>query len=244
MSSIQVTQRELLYEGKAKILYKTDDPNLVIVHYKNDVTAGNGEMKDSIEGKGALNNKIASLLFTLLAEKGVPNHFRERLSEEEQLCDRVSIIPLEVIVRNVAAGSMAKRLGLEEGSELKTTVLELSYKDDDLGDPLINTHHAVGIGIATFEEVELMFSMASKVNDLLGAALRVQGILLVDFKVEFGKKSNGEIVLADEISPDTCRFWDLETKKKLDKDRFRRGMGGFIEAYEEIFERIKGHVNS
>lgn len=232
-------KREMIYEGKAKKVYATDDNSKVVVYYKDDATAFNGEKKGQIEDKGTLNNAITSMLFELLEKKGVKTHFEKKLSEREQLCKKVEIVPLEVIVRNVAAGSMAKRYGIAEGMELKTTVFELSYKNDDLGDPLINDYHAVGMGITTFDELKVIYDMASKVNDTLKAFFLEQGIKLIDFKLEFGR-FNGEIILADEISPDTCRFWDVNTNEKLDKDRFRRDLGNVKEAYIEIFNRISG----
>ncbi|MDR3248164.1 MAG: phosphoribosylaminoimidazolesuccinocarboxamide synthase [Treponema sp.] len=227
-----------LYEGKAKKVYETNDDDLVIIHYKDDATAFNGEKKGQIEDKGVMNNKIASGLFELIEKSGVPTHFVARLNERDMLCKRVTIVPLEVIVRNVAAGSMAKRLGLEEGAALKTTVFELSYKDDALGDPLINDYHAVAIGASTFEEIEKIKKMTFKINEVLSGFFLKRGIKLIDFKLEFGKTSKGDIVLADEISPDTCRFWDAKTNEKLDKDRFRRDLGNVKEAYIEILNRI------
>jgi len=229
---------EMLYEGKAKKIFKTDSPDYVIVHYKDDATAFNGEKKDTIMDKGILNNEISSLIFSLLEKQGIETHFEKRLNEREQLCKKVEIVPLEVIVRNVAAGSMAKRLGLKEGFELKTTVYELSYKDDSLGDPLINDCHAVGIGATTFEELEVIYSITKKINLILIELFKKLDIKLIDFKLEFGRK-DGKIYLADEISPDTCRFWDIHTGEKLDKDRFRRNMGNVKEAYEEILKRLE-----
>ena len=231
---------EMMYEGKAKQVFRTSDDDKVIVHYKDDATAFNGEKKGQIDSKGELNNAITSMLFELLAKKGVKTHFIEKLNERDQLCKKVSIIPLEVIVRNVAAGSMAKRLGLEEGTPLKTTVFELSYKNDDLGDPLINDYHAVAIGATTFEELKTIYDMTAVINNTLKEFFLKQNINLIDFKIEFGKTADGEILLADEISPDTCRFWDATTGEKLDKDRFRRDMGNVEEAYVEILNRIKG----
>lgn len=228
----------LLYEGKAKQVYSTDNENEYVVYYKDDATAFNGEKKGQIEEKGVLNNAITSMIFEMLNENGIKTHFIEKLSEREQLCKKVEIVPLEVIVRNVAAGSMAKRLGLEEGFELKTTVFELSYKDDSLGDPLINDYHAVGIGATTFEELNKIYEMTAKINDLLKEFFIKQNIRLIDFKLEFGRY-NGEILLADEISPDTCRFWDATTGEKLDKDRFRRDLGNVKDAYVEILNRIQ-----
>ena len=229
---------EMLYEGKAKKIYATDNENEVIVYYKDDATAFNGEKKGQIEDKGELNNSITSMIFEILNEKGIKTHFIKKLNEREQLCKKVEIVPLEVIVRNVAAGSMAKRLGLKEGYELKTTVFELSYKDDTLGDPLINDYHAVGIGATTFEELEKIYEITAKINEILKEVFIKQNIRLIDFKLEFGRY-NGEILLADEISPDTCRFWDATTGEKLDKDRFRRDLGNVKDAYVEILNRIK-----
>lgn len=230
-------KREMMYEGKAKKVYSTDDKELVVVYYKDDATAFNGEKKGQIEDKGVMNNTITSMLFEILEKQGVKTHFVKKLNDREQLCKRVQIVPLEVIVRNVAAGSMAKRYGIAEGTQLKTTVLELSYKNDDLGDPLINDYHAVAMGITTFEELKVIYNMASKVNDILKEIFIKQNINLIDFKLEFGRL-NGEILLADEISPDTCRFWDATTGEKLDKDRFRRDLGNVKEAYVEILNRI------
>ena len=229
---------EMMYEGKAKQIFRTDKEDEVIVYYKDDATAFNGEKKGQINDKGELNNAITSMIFEMLNENGIKTHFIEKLNDREQLCKKVEIVPLEVIVRNVAAGSMAKRLGLEEGYELKTTVFELSYKDDNLGDPLINDFHAVGIGATTFEELEVIYGITAKVNDLLKEFFAKQNIRLIDFKIEFGRY-NGEIILADEISPDTCRFWDATTGEKLDKDRFRRDLGNVRDAYVEILNRIK-----
>ena len=231
---------EMMYEGKAKKIYSTNNAEEVIVYYKDDATAFNGEKKDQINNKGILNNAITSMIFEMLNENGIKTHFVKKLNDREQLCKKVEIVPLEVIVRNIAAGSMAKRLGLEEGYKLKTTVFEFSYKDDSLGDPLINSYHAVAIGAATFEEINTILDMTAKINDLLKEFFSKLNINLIDFKIEFGKLPNGEIVLADEISPDTCRFWDATTGEKLDKDRFRRDMGNVEEAYVEILNRIKG----
>lgn len=228
---------EMMYEGKAKKIYSTKDQDKVVVYYKDDATAFNGEKKGQIEDKGVMNNTITSILFDLLEKKGVKTHFIEKLSEREQLCKKVEIVPLEVIVRNVAAGSMAKRYGLAEGTALKTTVLELSYKNDDLGDPLINDYHAVAMGLTSFEELKMIYEAASKVNEVLSELFLAQNIRLIDFKLEFGRY-NGEILLADEISPDTCRFWDATTGEKLDKDRFRRDLGNVKEAYIEILKRL------
>jgi phosphoribosylaminoimidazole-succinocarboxamide synthase len=233
------TQGKELYEGKAKKVFATDKDDLVIIHYKDDATAFNGEKKGQIEDKGILNNRIAAGLFELLAQSGIPTHFVSRLNERDMLCKKVKIIPLEVIVRNTAAGSMAKRLGLAEGTELKTVVFELSYKDDSLGDPLINDYHAVAIGASTFEEIEVIKKITFKINEILTDFFLKRGIKLIDFKLEFGQVAKtGELVLADEISPDTCRFWDAQTNEKFDKDRFRRDLGNVKEAYVEILNRI------
>ena len=229
---------ELLYEGKAKKIYATDKENEVIVYYKDDATAFNGEKKGSIEDKGQFNNDITSIIFKMLEENGIKTHFIEKLNDREQLCKKVSIVPLEVIVRNVAAGSMAKRLGIEEGTPLKTTVFEISYKNDELGDPLINDYHAVAIGATTFEELQEIYAMTDKINELLKKFFASVNINLIDFKIEFGKTDDGKIVLADEISPDTCRFWDATTNEKLDKDRFRRDLGNVRGAYQEILSRM------
>ena len=233
----------LLYEGKAKQVYALDDAakeDLVIIHYKDDATAFNGEKKGRIQDKGLMNNTIAAGLFALLEHAGIPTHFVARIAERDMLCKKVQIIPLEVIVRNVAAGSMAKRLGLEEGTPLKTTVFELSYKDDALGDPLINEYHAVAIGISTFEEITEILAYTAQVNDRLSPFFLEKGIKLIDFKLEFGRTlgKGGKLVVADEISPDTCRLWDAQTNKKFDKDRFRLDLGDVKEAYAEIVTRI------
>lgn len=227
----------LLYEGKAKKMFSTDKKDEVLVYYKDDATAFNGVKKAQIENKGVLNNSITCLLFQLLEEKGIKTHFIKKLNDREQLCKKVEIIPLEVIVRNVAAGSMAKRYGIKEGTKLNTTVFELSYKNDALGDPLINDYHAVAMGLATFEELLEIYHLASEINDILKDVFLKKDINLIDFKLEFGR-FNGEILLADEISPDTCRFWDVKTGEKLDKDRFRRDLGNVTEAYVEILSRI------
>ncbi|KGK86910.1 phosphoribosylaminoimidazolesuccinocarboxamide synthase [Clostridium sp. HMP27] len=231
---------EMIYEGKAKKVYSTEENDKVVIYYKDDATAFNGEKKGQIEDKGVFNNTITSTIFSLLESKGVKTHFIKKLSDREQLCKKVQIIPLEVIVRNVAAGSMAKRLGLEEGLKLNTTVFELSYKNDELGDPLINDYHAVAIGATTFEELQAIYVMTSNINNILKDFFIKQNVKLIDFKLEFGKTKDGEIVLADEISPDTCRFWDAETNEKLDKDRFRRDLGNVKEAYTEMLKRICG----
>ncbi|MDR1930287.1 MAG: phosphoribosylaminoimidazolesuccinocarboxamide synthase [Treponema sp.] len=235
---------EKLYEGKAKKVYAVTDKkgaplkDLVIIRFKDDATAFNGEKKGSIENKGTLNNQIASGLLKLLEDSNIATHFIARLNDRDMLCKKVTIIPLEVIVRNLAAGSMAKRLGLSEGTALKTVVFELSYKDDSLGDPLINGYHAVAIGASTFEELELIRKTTFKINEALSSFFRKRGIKLIDFKLEFGRTAEGALVLADEISPDTCRFWDAKTGEKLDKDRFRRDLGNVKEAYIEILRRM------
>lgn len=234
----KMEKREMMYEGKAKKVYATDDADRVIIYYKDDATALNGLKKGQIEDKGVLNNSITSALFELLEKNGVKTHFEKKLSDREQLAKKVEIVPLEVIVRNVAAGSMAKRYGVAEGTELKTTVFEISYKNDDLGDPLMNDYHAVALGLTTFEELKTIYGIADKVNEVLKSFFLGHGIKLIDFKLEFGR-FHGEILLADEISPDTCRLWDAKTNEKLDKDRFRRDMGDVKEAYIEILKRIE-----
>ncbi len=229
---------EMLYEGKAKRVYKTDDPKHYVVEYKDDATAFNGVKKGQIAGKGVINNKMSSIIFKMLEEKGVPTHFVERLSDNEQLVKAVTILPLEVIIRNTIAGSMAKRLGLKEGTEPKCTIFEFCYKNDDLGDPLINDDHAVAIGLASPEQIAEIRTYALQINELLKAYFVEKGIKLVDFKLEFGL-CDGKVILADEISPDTCRFWDLETGKKMDKDRFRRDLGDVEETYREVLGRLE-----
>lgn len=231
----------LLYTGKAKAVYATDDPNQVIIHYNDDATAFNGEKHDVIKEKGILNNKISSLIFRLLRCVDIPTHYIETLNEREQLCEKVKIIPLEVVVRNIVAGSMAKRLGLKEGRELETPVFELCYKNDALGDPLINDDHAVALGITTYEELDQIYQLTDEINATLFDIFDQCDILLADFKIEFGKNSAGKLVLADEISPDTCRLWDADTLEKLDKDRFRRDLGGLIDAYQEILARLENY---
>lgn len=233
-------KREQLYEGKAKKVFATDDPALVLVAYKDDATAFNGQKKGTIEGKGAINNRVTNHLMKLLETRGVPTHFVTELSARETLVKRVAIVPLEVIVRNVAAGSLSKRLGLPEGTRLKKTVLEFCYKDDELGDPMVNDYHIAAMGWATEDEMKLISAYSLKVNEVLGEYLSDLGIALIDFKLEFGRLADGTIVLADEISPDTCRFWDTKTGEKLDKDRFRRDMGGVEGAYQEILRRLLG----
>ena len=233
-------KKEQLYEGKAKKVFATDDPNLVIVDYKDDATAFNGLKKGSIAGKGVINNVMSNHMFQLLEKQGVPTHFVEQLSERETLVKKVSIVPLEVIIRNISAGSFAKRFGVEEGIVFDEPTIEFSYKNDDLGDPLMNAYHAVALKAATREEIETIKSMAFKVNEVMKQYFDSLNVILVDFKLEFGKTADGKIVLADEISPDSCRLWDKTTKEKLDKDRFRRDLGGVEEAYQEIMKRVMG----
>ena len=230
---------ELIYEGKAKQIFKTANDNEVIIHYKDDATALNGLKKGTIDNKGTLNNQISSLIFKYLMKNGIKTHLIEVLNERDQLCKKVEILPLEVIVRNVIAGSAAKRFKMEEGSPVKCPILEICWKDDDLGDPLINDYHAIAFGLATKEELEYIYAETLKINDLLIAMWKEMGVRLIDFKLEFGKTTDGEIILADEISPDTCRLWDINTNEKLDKDRFRRDMGSVEEAYQEIFARLE-----
>ncbi len=230
---------EQLYEGKAKKVYKTADNNTYVVEYKDDATAFDGEKKGSIGGKGVINNKMTAIIFTMLEEKGIPTHFIELLSEKEQLVKALKIFPLEVIIRNTAAGSICKRLGLKEGIDFSPPIFEFSYKNDDYGDPLINDYHVVAMKLATQAEIDLIRAMTFKINTLLKDYFLEKGIKLVDFKIEFGKTRAGDIVLADEISPDTCRFWDIKTNKKLDKDRFRQDLGEIEEAYAEMFKRIQ-----
>lgn len=231
---------EQLYEGKAKKVFATDDPTLVLVDYKDDATAGNGAKKGTIRGKGVVNNRVTNSLMKMLEGKGIPTHFVKELSDRETLVKKVQIVPLEVIVRNVAAGSLAKRLGLPEGTVLKSTVLEYCYKDDALGDPMVNEYHIAAIGAATPAELATIADYAFKINKYLGDYLKDAGIELIDFKLEFGRLPDGTIVLADEISPDTCRFWDSKTHAHLDKDLFRRDLGGAEEAYAEVLKRLFG----
>ncbi len=228
---------EMLYEGKAKKVFKTEDENLYIVSYKDDATAFNGLKKGQITGKGVINNKMTNIIFKYLADNGIKTHLVEEINDRETIVKKVQIVPLEVIVRNVAAGSFSKRFGVEEGTALKNPIVEFSYKNDALGDPMINNMQATAIGIATEEEIEDITSQVLKINELLKKYFLERGIKLIDFKVEFGR-CNGEIILADEISPDTCRLWDVETNEKLDKDRFRRDLGKVEEAYEEVWRRI------
>ncbi|CDA72309.1 phosphoribosylaminoimidazole-succinocarboxamide synthase [Ruminococcus sp. CAG:579] len=234
-----VVKGEQLYEGKAKKVYATNDPDLVIVDYKDDATAFNGEKKGTITGKGVINNKMTNYMFKLLENEGVPTHLVEEISDRETIVKKVEIVPLEVIVRNVAAGSFSKKLGIAEGTKLKQPTLEFSYKNDDLGDPFINKYYALGLDLATEEEIADITKYAFKVNEFMLGFFKKMNIDLIDFKIEFGR-FHGKIILADEISPDTCRFWDSTTHEKLDKDRFRRDMGGVEEAYQEIMKRLMG----
>lgn len=231
---------EQLYEGKAKKVYSTEDPGLVIVSYKDDATAFDGLKKGTITGKGAINNQMTNYLMGQLEKAGVPTHFVEELSERETVVKKVTIVPLEVIIRNISAGSFAKRFGVEEGIVFDEPTIEFSYKNDELGDPLMNAYHAIALKAATREEIETIKAMAFKVNEVMKQYFDTLNVILVDFKLEFGKTADGKIVLADEISPDTCRLWDKTTKEKLDKDRFRRDMGGVEEAYQEIMKRVMG----
>lgn len=231
---------EQLYEGKAKKVFATEDPALVIVSYKDDATALDGLKKGTIPGKGTVNNRMSDFLFSLLEKAGVPTHFVEELNDREALVKKVSIVPLEVIVRNISAGSFAKRYGVEEGIVFAEPTIEFSYKNDALHDPLLNSYHALALGLATREEIETIKSMAFRVNEVLKAYFLKLNVRLVDFKLEFGRLPDGKIVLADEISPDTCRFWDAATGEKLDKDRFRRDMGGVEDAYREMMKRVFG----
>ena len=229
----------MFHDGKVKQLYLTDDEDKIIIRYKDAATAFNNVKKATIVNKGVLNNKISGIIFKYLREAGIESHHIETVNDRDQLCRRVEVIPLEVIVRNVVAGSMAKRLGLKEGTKPSNVIYDICYKQDELGDPLINDHHAVALGLATYDELHVMYDLAAKINTALQELFDKVGITLVDFKIEFGRTKDGRIILADEISPDTCRLWDTRTGEKLDKDRFRRDMGHVIEAYEEIYSRLK-----
>ncbi len=231
---------KMLYEGKAKKVFETDNPDLLIVEYKDDATAFDGKKKGTIANKGVVNNRMTNILMQLLEKEGIPTHYVKEISDRETVVKKVSIIPLEVIVRNIAAGSFSKRFGVEEGTPLKQPSLEYSYKNDALGDPMINDYHIVALGLATKDELGTVSEYAFKINDILKSHFIKLNIQLVDFKLEFGKTADGDIVLADEISPDTCRFWDVSTGEKLDKDRFRRDLGGVAEAYREVFRRLTG----
>jgi phosphoribosylaminoimidazole-succinocarboxamide synthase len=235
---MELTKRDFIYEGKAKKLYTTDDPNLLIVEYKDSFTAFNGVKKATMSGKGQLNNKISSRLFEVLASKGVQSHFVKQLDDTHQLVRRVKIIPVEVVVRNITTGSLCKRLGVDEGMKLPRPLVEFYYKDDALGDPLILEDHAILFGWASEEDIAKIKEIAVRVNEVLSEYFSKRGIILVDFKLEFGKDSSGNLMLADEISPDTCRFWDSSTGDRLDKDRFRKDLGNVLDAYEEIWKRI------
>ncbi len=230
---------DFLYEGKAKKIYSTGDPLLVLVEFKDDATAQDGLKKDRFEDKGILNNRLSAIFFELLEQKGIETHFEKTISEREMLVKKLDIIPVEVIVRNIAAGSISSRLGIPEGTELKKTVLEFSLKDDELHDPIINHYHIYALGLANPDEMAEIEETALKINDILVPYLKNKGIVLVDFKLEFGRH-NGKILLGDEISPDTCRFWDSTSREKLDKDRFRRDMGGVVDAYREVLRRLEG----
>ena len=232
--------KEMLYEGKAKQVFATENPDIVMVHYKDDATAFNGLKKGTITGKGVINNRVTNFMMKKLEAAGIPTHYVEELNDRDTLVKKVSIVPLEVIIRNISAGSFAKRFGVEEGIVFEHPTIEYSYKNDDLGDPMINTPQALALKLATPEEIETIRTMAFKVNDIMKAFFQEVGVDLVDFKLEFGRLSDGTIVLADEISPDTCRFWDSKTHEKLDKDRFRRDLGGVEDAYEEMRRRIFG----
>ena len=232
--------KEMLYEGKAKQVFATENPDIVMVHYKDDATAFNGLKKGTITGKGVINNRVTNFMMKKLENAGIPTHFVEELNDRDTLVKKVSIVPLEVIIRNISAGSFAKRFGVEEGIVFENPTIEYSYKNDDLGDPMINTAQALALKLATPEEIETIRTMAYQVNDIMKAFFQEVGVDLVDFKLEFGRLSDGTIVLADEISPDTCRFWDSKTHEKLDKDRFRRDLGGVEDAYEEMRRRIFG----
>ena len=236
---MNVEKKEMLYEGKAKKMFLTSDPDVIWIEYKDDATAFDGKKKGTIVGKGHLNNEISSIFFTMLSEQGVKNHFIEKVSDTEQLVKKNTILPLEVIVRNVAAGSLAKRLGLPEGTELKKTVLEYCYKSDELGDPMINEYHIATLDLATPEQLKFIADTSFKVNEILREYLLKRNIKIIDFKLEYGL-FHGEVMLSDEISPDTCRFWDTETNEKLDKDRFRRDLGNVEDAYAEMMKRILG----
>lgn len=236
-----MNKTEMLYEGKAKKVWATEDENLCIVSYKDDATAFNGLKKGTIVGKGSINNRVSNYFMKIIEDKGIPTHVVEELSDRETLVKRVEIVPLEVIVRNIAAGSLAKRLGLEEGIVMSHPVLEFCYKNDALNDPMVNTSHIIAMGFATREELDLISKYSFQINEILKGILEMDNITLVDFKIEFGRMKDGTIILADEISPDTCRFWDSRTSEKLDKDRFRRDLGGVEDAYQEILKRVMGN---
>ena len=234
-------ENKLLYEGKAKKIFSTENPDELLVYYKDDATAGNGAKKGTIAGKGVVNNKMSNYLMQILEKKGVPTHFVKELSDRETAVKKVTIVPLEVIIRNVAAGSLAKRLGLEEGVKMSKPVIEYCYKCDDLGDPMVNRYHITAMGWATDEELDQIEAMSLKINDVMTKYLATKNIDLIDFKLEFGKY-HGEILLGDELSPDNCRFWDSQTHEKLDKDRFRRDLGNVEDAYKEVLHRLTGET--
>lgn len=234
---------KLLYEGKAKQLFQCENNEEIYIHYKNSATAFNGEKKEEFDKKGILNNTITSFIFEYLERNGIETHFIKKVNDTDQICKHVKIIPLEVITRNIVAGSMAKRYGLEEGMKLKKSIFELSYKNDELNDPLINDDHAIALGIVSEEELSFIKKETEKINELLKKFFLKAGLILVDFKIEFGKTSDGKIILSDEISPDTCRLWDVKTRNKLDKDRFRRNLGSVMDAYEEVLRRITSAWN-
>ena len=231
-------KKDFIYEGKAKRVFSTDNPNEVVIVYKDDATAFNAQKRGTVQDKGVVNNKVTTILFQKLEEIGVPTHFIKQLNDREQLCKKVDIVPLEFVVRNVIAGSMAKRLNIEEGTVPPNQIIDICYKKDELGDPLINDDHAVALGACNYSELEEMYSLTKKINEFLKQTFDEAGLTLVDFKIEFGKDADGNILLADEISPDTCRLWDKETNKKLDKDRFRRDLGDVEEAYQEVLQRL------
>lgn len=236
-------KKEMLYEGKAKQVFATDKVDEVVVRFKDDATAFNAQKRGQVDKKGQMNNAITTLIFEYLNDKGIPTHFIKQIDEREQLVKKVDIIPLEMVVRNYVAGSMAQRLGVEEGVKSPVTIFDICYKDDALGDPLINDYHAIFLGAATREELDEMYTLTGKINEILIDLFDKMNIILVDFKIELGKGMDGRIILADEISPDTCRLWDKDTMKKLDKDRFRRDLGEVTEAYEEIYHRLKKVLN-
>ena len=236
-------KKEMLYEGKAKQVFATDKVDEVVVRFKDDATAFNAQKRGQVDKKGQMNNAITTLIFEYLNDKGIPTHFIKQIDECEQLVKKVDIIPLEMVVRNYVAGSMAQRLGIEEGVKSPVTIFDICYKDDALGDPLINDYHAIFLGAATREELDEMYTLTGKINEILMDLFDKMNIILVDFKIELGKTMDGRIILADEISPDTCRLWDKDTMKKLDKDRFRRDLGEVTEAYEEIYHRLKKVLN-
>ena len=242
-TTMSLTKKDFIYEGKAKQVYATEEADKVIVYYKDDATAFNAQKRGTVEDKGEMNNKISTLIFNYLIEKGIPTHFIEQLNDREQLVKKVTIIPIEMVVRNYVAGSMAQRLGLEEGGKSPVTIFDLCYKKDELGDPLINDHHAVLLGAATYDELKELYAITDNINEALKELFLKANLTLIDFKIEFGKDIDGNIILADEISPDTCRLWDVETGKKLDKDRFRRDLGDVSEAYHEVYNRLLKVLN-